>query len=405
MNSFPLRSLIVLALGVSLPLRAQSSVGFRDMVLKNPRALGSKILPLRVFYPSTSLGKDAPIFERQEGYPVIVFLHGVGLLGSSYMELGYTFASRGYIAVHVDTAMSNPDLQALDGIAIHAALVIENNNSRSAFKGLLNMKQSGLAGHSMGGGNTIRVLASNPGYQVGVCFAPWGDKNASYTAKYADKVRVPVGFISGDGDTITPWRTNSLPIYAQLKGYRDIKFHYLLNKAANHANLVAYLYPGATRIDKEVFDRSLAVGIGIFDHYLNVISNGLDASVGVAARSEKRLVALNIEVGSPLYFKTGPQAIGKTSNFHLIAEPGLSGHLLAARIVPTPTPWGLLMLEPASLVIVNVALMQSPRLSTLNFPVPNEKSLRGLKVPFQGFGMDRLARLRFSRAVLLEIAN
>ncbi len=165
-----MRSLLV-AFCLSLPIAAQSA-GYQDFSFPNTTGQGSATIPSRVYYPATSSGLDAPLLPAPGGHPVVVFLHGQGRLGNDYSLAGDHLASRGYVVVLPNTGQFTGGVVRLDGIALFSVLQTINGVPGHFLEGALDMSRAGLAGHSVGGGNTVVALATDPGYVAGLCFAP-----------------------------------------------------------------------------------------------------------------------------------------------------------------------------------------------------------------------------------------
>ncbi len=230
-----------------------------------------------------SLGRrkepEAEIARREGGYPVIVFLHGFGGSGGQVLDVGRRFAQAGYIAVLTDTTRFDRDLQAENGRAFFRALTLSNTDEESFLFGLLDMDRVGIGGHSMGGGNSLRVLADNPGYKAGFCFAPWmthrpGEGGKDYVDQYASKVKVPLGIVHGVRDRILPWKLNALRLFEAAKSDASLKVLWVLDRDASHVNI-------AIRRDRReksllVFDRCLHRATAFFDAAMRGKSGGLE---------------------------------------------------------------------------------------------------------------------------------
>jgi dienelactone hydrolase len=142
------------ALLFAAPLFAQSfAAGHANLVLANPTGQGSANIPATVYYPAATAGLGVPLLPRPGGHRVLVFLHGLNVLGSGYGALGTRFAQHGYVVVLGNTAQSSASLQVQDGIATFAALA-QANSQPGLLQGALDMTRVGLAGHSMGGATT-----------------------------------------------------------------------------------------------------------------------------------------------------------------------------------------------------------------------------------------------------------
>ena len=142
-----------------------------------------------------------------QGYPVVVFLHGLSFSSRMYGSLGEALVTAGFIGVFSDTARFDSIQQRADAAALFEALGVANSDPDSPLFGRIDLERMGLAGHSMGGGSTIHVLAENPGYRAGFCFAP-GRGRRSFAAS-APRVSVPIGIVHGRRDRILPFERTS----------------------------------------------------------------------------------------------------------------------------------------------------------------------------------------------------
>ncbi|MBK8977737.1 MAG: hypothetical protein IPM29_17660 [Planctomycetes bacterium] len=369
-----------LATGLA-PAQAPYAVGVRDVAWSNPTGRGSATLAARVSYPAASAGRDVPVLARAGGWPVVVFLHGFAVQGRSYSALADALATAGYVVVANDTAQFASGTQALDGAAYLPALRNVNVAPGGPFQGALDVARVGLAGHSMGGGNTGSALAAEPGYRCGFCFAP-----VTPTAAELQAIRVPVGILVGTGDVIAPWQTWSEPYYAGLSAFTGTKSLTLWNGDATHTNVVGLFVTGGT--GQQVFERAVTTALGFFDRWLRDGSTGLEDVLGLAARAEPRLVELRIAVEAPQVFgSTGPR-LGVTSRVSVVAEPGRALALAAARFAPQPlsTPVGLLALETATLFVAFDGAAGVERRFDAPLPVPLDPALAGVEIPLQALG-------------------
>jgi dienelactone hydrolase len=381
-------------LAVSGAAQTTHPVGWRDVPLPNATASGSPILQSRIYYPATQAGQNTPLLARSGGWPVLVFLHGLGALGRNYPDLANYVASRGYVAVMSDTAQSDNALQRLDGIALHPSLVAENARTTSFLFGALDMNHAAVSGHSLGGGNTVRVLASNPGYVAGVCFAPLAARTE------AALVRVPLLILHGEGDTVLPWRTSALVNFDAATAFTGLKALYLLDSAATHGNVVI---PGTSQTGREIFGRCAAAATGWLDRFLDGRAQGLEEVIGPRGRADLHLTELRLEVEAPEHWQWGSGRLATTQGMRITAEPGWTGLFVAARSASLPTPFGTLLLDPATLVYLPVPAVGASRLLDVGLPIPNDPAYVGAVLPFQALALGRGLALRLTGASELRI--
>lgn len=258
-----------LGLMLCMPVCAQDSTdsepvrfktGIRWEWFENTSGAGSDKLSSMLVYPREKRALRA----REGGWPVIVFLHGSGGFALAYTALGRELAARGYVVVLSNTAISDPQRQRQDGNALFGALQASNQDESSFWHGGLDMSAVGLAGHSMGGGSTAHVLADNPGYAAGFCFAPWQGGVAFSTD--CGSIEVPVGIVHGEGDTTLAWRETGKRLFDALPQGVE-RFLYLRDRAVDHMN-VALRLPFASATNKALFADHLELCAAFFAKHL-----------------------------------------------------------------------------------------------------------------------------------------
>ena len=227
---------LVRAAACTLLLAACASTqaaGYRDLAFTNPTGQGSSSLQARVYYPATTAGANTPMHAPPPGgYPVVVYLHGWSQFGRNYALLGRALAERGYVAVLNDNTPFNTAVQGLDGAAYFAALSAAATQPTGFLSGAIDMSRAGICGHSAGGGNSVEVLAQNPGYLAGFVFAPIYPGQAT-TAQ----VDVPLAVIHGEGDLVLLWQFTGLNVYNAATGVRGLRTLYLMDFGCGHNNL------------------------------------------------------------------------------------------------------------------------------------------------------------------------
>lgn len=395
------RSILPLFLTGSLLAQVSYGVGYRDVVLPNPTAQGSRNLACRIAYPADSTGPNAPMIGRLGGWKTCVFLHGFNSLGKQYMELAYRFASRGWIIVLSDTAQSDFKLQIKDGQALLPALKQENLRRGSVFYQSMRIDQVALLGHSFGGANIFHVLAGNPGYVGGVSYSPYLGKKTDYVKTVAPLIQVPMLVIGGAGEQIAPWKTHAKTAFDQLSSFLRFKIFYLCNKNADHYNLVAWVLRGK-KVDREVFENSQDIAQSFLEFVQRGDPKVIDEFAGPTARKEKYFQALESDVEEPLYFRTGSDCIGGRVEFHAIARPGLAAHLFAFGLGKVKTPFGFLRLDLFTTTLFGQSIVPSNGWSRSGLVLPNNPSLRGLKIFFQVLAAGRKG-YRFGNPISLTI--
>jgi hypothetical protein len=261
------------------------------------------------------------------------------------------------------------------------------------------MSRAGLCGHSVGGGNTVTVLATNPGYKAGLCFAP-----IYPGASTTNQVDVPLGIIQGTGDLVLAWALTGLPMFNEANNFSGLKAFYLFGFWGGHNN-VPGLYV-ITSLDSAVWQRSRRVMTGFFDRYLMDDVAQLDEVIGATALSEPLLSTIYVEVEAPDVWLTGLPAIGQTVQIQTSSEPGVVLYGAAATTGgPIATPFGDLLLDVASLFVPYTATVASTRFSSVALNIPNDVQLIGTQVAFQSLGLSNSGNYRLTSTTTLVVAN
>ncbi|MAE75563.1 MAG: hypothetical protein CMJ85_01685 [Planctomycetes bacterium] len=390
-----MRRLALLGLVCASPVTAQHPVGYSDVAIPNVTSSGSRSLNSRVHYPATVAGRNAPLLKRTGGWPVFVFLHGLGTAASKYADLGSYLATRGIIAVLQDTGLLSFSVQLRDGTALFPSLEAMSKTA-GPFQGAFDMKRACVGGHSMGGGNTLGVLVAQPGYRGGVCLAPvWEPVSAPAVTK-------PVVILHGQGDLLLWWSLHGKANYDALRKFTGLKAFYLFDSTCTHNNL-ARLY--SAKASREVWARSMRVVFGSLRYWLLDDPAGLEEVVGQTARAEPKLARLRVQIQQPEHWQTGSGRIGTTRGLDVIGEPGIGILFLAAGRGSTPTPYGTLELDLATFGHLGATVVDSSRLWHLDLPIPNDVRIVGLSISFQGLAMTKMPAQRLTGAVDLKIAR
>ncbi|MCK5942565.1 MAG: hypothetical protein KAI24_11380 [Planctomycetes bacterium] len=316
---------------------------------------------------------------------MVVFLHGYGLIGSDYSAIGETLAESGFIGVMLNTAQFSYVDMEHDARAMFEALDIENASPGSMFRSRLNMEQVGLLGHSMGGAVIAYVLhvdvttpVANPGYTCGLGLAPVNPA----LAISGTSVRVPLGLVSGQADTLTPPATHAVPFYQSVTPLEGLKFHYEMGLTCDHMNIC-----GLATNNPSVFERTQSIITGFFGQFLSGSLQGLESVLGVDGQSDPNLAALQVETSVPQAWADSPLRIGQTTRVSVAVEGGWGG-LLAANsttLQPTVTMVGTLLIDPNSAFTLAEGPVGGQRMDVL-ITVPNSQSLVGTTFAVQGGG-------------------
>jgi hypothetical protein len=304
-----------------------------------------------------------------------------------------------------NTARFSPDQQRDDGKALFPSLLSANKAKGGFLSGALNMSRSAVMGHSMGGGNTLRVLAENPGYRCGIALAPWDGKgffsNFNYPPKYGPKIRSPFLILHGEGDTRLAWKGTALRWFQAATQVQGLGVFWLFDQNCDHKN-VARLLGSSTKTDRAVLAKILDFAGAWLDRYLLGSPSALERVLGPKVFPSPFLRQLQLRVGLPEFWLSGSGKLGSSLGLRLLGEPGVAVLFFAGQTGSLATPWGTLLLDPATTRVLAASFLGGQRRFSLDLSIPRKVSLVGIKVPFQGLALSTLARLRWSdRATLL----
>ena len=360
------------------------NVATKEVSWDNNSGAGTPVLTASVYYPAILPLPNAAILPTATGYPVVVFMHGWGRLGSDYYRMGQELASSGFVAVMMNTAQYSCTEMGHDTRAMFAALGAASTEGGGFFLGALDMSRVGLLGHSMGGAvisdvlNEARyALTTNPGYKCALALAP-----VNPAIVFAGtEVRVPIGLVSGLGDRLTPPASHAIPYYNALAPVAGLKFHYRMNGNCTHMNLV-----GLDSAHPAVFDRTKKIMRGFFGQFLNSSAHGLEPVLGVEGMSDLNLVGVDVESVVPQSWVADDLRIGMTTRVSVAAEAGFAGLIMADSIAsPMATLVGTLLLDSASVFPVAEAFILGERLDVI-ITVPMIQELVGASFAVQGGG-------------------
>lgn len=399
-----LRNLSITCALLSSALVAQHPVGISNVSWPNPMGVGSTMIDACVHYPAVQAGVNAPIAtpSNPSGYPVVVFLHGYGMIGDDYAAIGDTLAEAGFVAVMLNTAQWSYQTLLEDTRAVYKAIGNEALNPASPFASMFDYTRVGLLGHSMGASVIAYVLNTdpevsppNPGFRCALGLAPVDPALAisNYT------IDVPLGLVSGQGDTLTPPNSHASPYYHSLAPRDGLKFHYEMGPACDHMNLV-----GLNSNNPAVFARSQSIMTGFFGQFLSGSITGLEAILGNDGQSDPNLASLEVDTTVPQVWLDSPLCIGQTSRVSVALEGGWGGLLAASSTAqPTQTVVGTLLLDQSTAFAIEECPVSGERLDVL-LTVPMVPALLGAPFALQGAGSAVNSAFTLGSAIGLEIA-
>jgi len=187
-----------------------------------------------VYYPATSEGTNAPLLAGSK-YPVISFGHGFTLNPSLYVALYRHLASWGYIVIAPSTEtgfLPNHLNFAKDLVFVLKDMKRKGRTSGDLFFNAIDSNNTGVFGHSMGGGCSFLAGSLDSSIKAISSLAAANTNPSSVTT--ISQIRSPVQLLSGQRDSIASYWTNQLPHYnnafpfkhiANLKGGNHSQFH------------------------------------------------------------------------------------------------------------------------------------------------------------------------------------
>ena len=158
-------------------------------------------------------------------YGVIAVCPGYTGTSSSISWFARRLATHGFvtIAMNTNSRYDYPDSRATQ---LAAALNYLLNSSSSTIRSRIRTADRGVAGHSMGGGGTLRASERDSNLKVGIPLTPW------HTDKTWGSLSVPQMIFGADGDTVAPASSHARTFYNSIPSSTK-KAYALLNNASH----------------------------------------------------------------------------------------------------------------------------------------------------------------------------
>ena len=194
-----------LALGslifISSSMFAQSfNIGHTSRVFYD--SVRNRNITTEIYYPADNSGENEPVSIGN--FPVLVFGHGYLMSWDSYQNFWTEIVPNGYVICFPTTEMGiTPDHQqfGLDLKFMATQMQIESQDSISLFFNSL-APETGLIGHSMGGGASFLAAENNSNIHTLINFAAAETSPSAISA--ASNISVPSLIFSGDDDCVAP---------------------------------------------------------------------------------------------------------------------------------------------------------------------------------------------------------
>lgn len=214
-----------------------SFVGNRTIIFVDSSRSNRNISSL-VYYPSESEGSGAPVLQGNL-YPVISFGHGFTLNPNLYVSLYRHLASWGYIVIapSTETGFFPSHINfARDLVFVLKDMKRKGRSSGDIFYQVIDSLNTGVFGHSMGGGCSFLAGSLDSNISAISSLAAANTNPSSISA--ASGIKKPVQLLSGQRDSIASYWTNQLPHFNN-----SFPFKQIINlKGGNHSQF--HLVPG-----------------------------------------------------------------------------------------------------------------------------------------------------------------
>jgi len=201
-NFFSMKQIILLLNFLFITIisaTAQFQVGTQSLSVQDPTR-SNRNIGYEVCYPATTAGANTPIAAGQ--FPVIVFGHGFGINVSEYDVWCDAYASKGYIIAFPTTEGSVLPFPDHEQFSLDMSFLIDHLLGASTpFSGSI-LGTSAIMGHSMGGGASWSVAATNPNVTTMVTLAA-AETNAPVSSiGAAPNITIPTLTLAGTSDCV-----------------------------------------------------------------------------------------------------------------------------------------------------------------------------------------------------------
>jgi dienelactone hydrolase len=180
--------------------------------ITNPRGFGGGI----IYFPTST---------AEGTFGAVAIAPGFTERWSVMSWLGPRLASFGFVVVGIETnsTLDNPDSRGAQLLAALDWAVSASSPAASR----IDAGRLAVAGHSMGGGGTLRAATSRPALQAAIPLAPW------HTTKSWPNDLVPTLIIGGESDGVAPVNQHSIPFYQSIPASTEKAFLNLNNAGHN----------------------------------------------------------------------------------------------------------------------------------------------------------------------------
>jgi dienelactone hydrolase len=170
-------------------------------------------IPVRVWYPAASPGRDQPFAGSACPAPAVSFGHGHLAPAGAYASLLARIAANGIVAIAPETERRLfPDHAAFARDLRSAVVWLASGAPGNAvLDGVVDPERLGVAGHSMGGGCAVLAAATDPRLRTVATTAAARTRPSAVEA--AGRLRVPVLFVAAERDRVAPVGIHQRPLF------------------------------------------------------------------------------------------------------------------------------------------------------------------------------------------------
>lgn len=356
------------------------AIGWEDVSF--PDSFGGTLTG-RTYYPALIPGENSPPDSLQGPYPVVVFLHGVGLYPTDYDDVCGHAASWGFNVLSVETdwtqAGGTPYTDLIQNQASYAADMIawfevEDADSQSSYFGMISGDPYSAVGHSMGGATLSHVIGRVPQIEFLVALEPDGlALDTTALASYGDNVLV----VAGSEDMAV----DAYPFFTTATGTLRNIWSELQGAGHSGATDTVPMNETMSASDQKRLHKRFMTG------FLRAQVKGEDELFYDLLGENVSIEPVLQESASDYApFWCRPSAFFADTLLTGIAPTGLDLAAFGAGPAPAsiPSPWGTIGVQlTGGGLIYSTFVVEADGISELSFPIP--PNLTGATLWFQGF--------------------
>ncbi len=351
---------------------------------------GNANVALDIYYPATASSAAAPLDISGAPYDAVTFGHGFSLPASLYETLYRHFASHGFVVAvpRTEEGLFTGNLPEFieDQSAAVAGLRDLAATSGHPLQGAVASGVRATAiGHSFGGAAALVAASGRPDLfdaVVTLAATATSPQNVDILGAAA-ALAVPILHMGSDTDLIVPppqnldplWQASPPPrLLAEIGGGRHSYFHeaWYVDRLTEPAGAIS------VAAQQAIIRRYVTSFLDAFGRGGTALLPWL---LGPAATGDPALSRFDAILDPPILFGAGSAAVGTTYLLTAARRAGdtaLFAAALGAAAIPTPA--GLLLLDPASLILLGTLPSGTGPAATLALPVP---AAPGVAVLFQ----------------------